>query len=131
VSEDDEFDPSAYRLPDVVDIPEARVEPRSRQRRREYWVKFPWEWAERLKSIDPLLYIAVLLLHQDQGSKGRPVQLANKALEYDGISRKVKSRVLRQLEGAGLIQPERQPRKSPLIRVLRDSPLPIPTRLVR
>jgi hypothetical protein len=59
-----------------------------------------------------LLYLA----WRDRKSIGRDaIPLANAKLKSWGITRKVKQRVLRDLERARLIKVERRPKKSPLV----------------
>jgi hypothetical protein len=111
------------RLPDGM-VVKAKVEPRKVRERRKQFVQVPWQWAERLKHANHVWYIALYLLHQDWKGKGAPVKLPNGLLEFDGISRYAKYRALDQLEQRGLITVERRPRKSPVVRVIRDLPKP-------
>jgi hypothetical protein len=63
--------------------------------------------------------LALALLHRDWKNDGRPVRLANKGLEADGLNRKQKYRALADLERLGLVTVERPFRKSPTVKVLR------------
>jgi hypothetical protein len=47
---------------------------------------------------------------------GAPIKLSNGMLEIDGISRQAKWRALTDLERLGLIQVERRPNRSPIVR---------------
>lgn len=70
----------------------------------------------------PATMVWIWLLYQtwrDRKSVGRDaVTMANAKLGEWGVSRKVKHRVLRDLELAGLIKVERRPGKTPLVTLM-------------
>jgi hypothetical protein len=66
----------------------------------------------------PAIMVWYQIVYLTWKGRGGPVTLANKKLKSWGVSRDVKTRVLRDFEKAGLIRVERRPRKSPRIIVL-------------
>jgi hypothetical protein len=67
----------------------------------------------------PKAMVWVWLVYRAWQTKNSTVAVPNEALSKYGISRKVKSLALRQLETAGLITIERRPRKTPTVTLLR------------
>jgi hypothetical protein len=67
----------------------------------------------------PKAMVWIWLVHQVRKTKTTTVTIPNRALAKYGISRRVKSLALRQLEEAGLIAVGRRPRKTPVVTVLR------------
>ena len=59
--------------------------------------------------------MCVYLIYLARMAEGQPFAMANVWLEAQGVSRKTKYRVLRQLEAAELITIKRGQRRSPLI----------------
>ena len=91
-------------------------------KRREQFTLVPDVWKERLAEGTAncgTYKLALALLHRDWKNDGRPVRLANKGLEADGLNRKQKYRALTDLERLGLVTVERRFRKSPTVKVLR------------
>jgi hypothetical protein len=89
------------------------------KRERQQFVKFPWSWADRLRTNRGTTYrVAIHLLYEHWRASARPIQLSNVALRSQGLSSKSKWRALRELESAGLIRIEPRARKSPVIHVL-------------
>jgi hypothetical protein len=95
--------------------------PKTRKRRQQFTL-VPDVWKKRLSegTTNCSTYkLALALLHRDWKNDGRPVRLANKGLEADGLNRKQKYRALADLERLGLVTVERRFRKSPTVKVLR------------
>ena len=92
----------------------------ARRRRVAPFVKMPLTWAARasIATNCPKAMVWVWLLHQAWKTKSATVRVPNGALAKYGISRWVKRRTLRQLEGAGLITIKLEPRKTPVVTVL-------------
>jgi len=89
------------------------------QKRRQHFIRVPWSWLERLRGASGQTYrVALCLLYLHWKGQGAPIKLANGILRIDGVSRQSKWKALRDLERRGLIRVERQPRRSPVIRVL-------------
>jgi hypothetical protein len=86
-------------------------------RTKDPFVKVPLWWAAEVakatKSPGVMVWVRLLYLAWDNGM--RPVPLANVKLKNCGVSRKIKNRVLRDLERAGLITVERRFGKSPVV----------------
>jgi hypothetical protein len=76
------------------------------------------EAAIATKSLKAMVW--VWLVHRVWQTKNPTVAVPNGALAKYGISRKVKSLALRQLEAAGLIAIERRPRKTPTVTLRRQ-----------
>jgi hypothetical protein len=88
------------------------------RKRREQFVMVPMAWHDALKN--PLatgltVLLAIYLCHLDWKNHGKPFKLPNGMLEYDGVCRQTKWRVLRELERRGLISVECRSKKSPII----------------
>jgi len=92
----------------------------ARAKRRQRFVKFPLEWADRLAKINcgPAWPVALYLLYHHWRAGGRPIPLSTVGLKEWGVASRSKRRALTKLEAAGLIRVERRVRKSPLVDVL-------------
>jgi hypothetical protein len=113
----DPFDLENLRLPPELQAKAQTVT--ASKRRRQQFVKFPWSWADRLRTNRGATYrVAIHLLYEHWRLGGRPIQLSNVALSGQGVGSKSKWRALRELESAGLIRIEPRARKSPVIHVL-------------
>jgi hypothetical protein len=104
-----QLDPATFPVPPV---------PTKIQKRRQQFAMVPMWWYEKLK--DPIAtgatcLVAWHLLHLGWKNLGKPFNLPNGMLGYDGISRQSKWRALAELERRGLITIERRRRKSPVI----------------
>jgi hypothetical protein len=78
---------------------------------------FAVEAAKATRSLGTLVWIWLLYRAWKNGTHGGKLAtpLANSKLSEWGVSRKVKCRILRDLEQAALITVERQPRKTPIV----------------
>jgi DNA-binding PadR family transcriptional regulator len=78
---------------------------------------FAAEVAKATKSPGTMVWMWLLYLawKSSQHTRRLSAELANKKLKEWGVSSKVKLRVIRDLERAGLITVERQPKKSPIV----------------
>jgi hypothetical protein len=93
--------------------------PRKIQKRRQHFIALPWMWFERLKGAHGQTYrVALYLLYLHWKGGGTPIKLTNGMLRIDGVSRYSKWRAVNSLERLGLVEVERRPRRSPLIRLL-------------
>ena len=84
------------------------------------FIKFPTIWVEQLAKVEAsasAYRIAFHLLHEAWRSGSNRVKLANGVLAERGIGRFAKRRALEQLNRAGVIMIEQQPRKSPIVTV--------------
>ena len=88
------------------------------------YAKLPLAWAAKAAAAThtPRAMVWVWLVHRARLTGNVAVAVPNGALAKYGISRKVKSLVLKQLEGAGLIMVERRPRKTPIVTLLLPEP---------
>ena len=110
-------------MADAFDLERLRLDPADLQRKpkrkkwQRHYVRFPWEWAERMKSVrrGSSYRLALLLVYEHWRTGGRPIVLTNVALEREGLTRKSKWRALRELEQLGLVEVERRSRKSPRV----------------
>jgi hypothetical protein len=99
-----------------IDIETLPYPPRAaaklRQKQKAF-VQIPLWWAERADGNGglPEILVCVDLLHRAWRVKGKSFVLPN----IRGVKKKVKLRVLRELEKAGLIKVEWRPGKSPTI----------------
>lgn len=115
---DVEIDPYADLKQHCVSEVQAIV-PRKIQKRRQHFVKVPMVWVERLAgAFGNTWVIAMHLLYLHWKDNGKPIKLANGMLKSDGISRYTKHRSLADLERRGLIEVERRPRRSPLVKLV-------------
>jgi hypothetical protein len=85
--------------------------------KKDAFVKVPLWWAaEAAKATrSPATLVLIDLLYRAWKAKGPTFPLPNMRLSKNGVSRKVKCRVLRDLEAAGLITIERRHGKTPLV----------------
>jgi hypothetical protein len=85
------------------------------------FVVLPLSWAAEASAATNCqkAMVWMWLVHQVRKTRTTTVTIPNRALAKYGISRRVKSLALRQLEEAGLISVERRPRKTPIVTVLR------------
>lgn len=84
------------------------------------FVKMPIRWAAAAaKAVrSPATMVLVELLHAAWRTKSMSFSLPNARLAKLGVSREVKRRVLRALEGAGLVRVERRTGRPPLVHLL-------------
>jgi hypothetical protein len=110
-------------MADAFDLERLRVNAANLQRKpkpkrwRRHYVRFPWEWAERMKAVNRgcTYRLALLLVYEHWRTGGRPIVLSNVGLEQEGLTRKTKWAALKELEQLGLVGVERRPRKSPRV----------------
>jgi hypothetical protein len=90
------------------------------KRKVDQYVKVPLWWAEQAAAATGTqkAFVWVWLLYLAWKASSNTVTVPNGKLEAYGVSRKVKYKVLRELEAAGLIKVERQVRKSPVVTLL-------------
>jgi hypothetical protein len=84
------------------------------------FIKFPTVWVEQLGRIGASVSayrVAFHLLNEAWRSGNNRVKLANGVLAELGVSRFAKRRALAQLDKAGVVAIEQQPRKSPFVTV--------------
>ena len=86
-------------------------------KKKEPFVKVPLWWAEETAKAakTPAALVLVYLLRTSWKARSATFPLPNVYLKKNGVSPKVKRRVLRNLEAAGLITVERPRRKSPIV----------------
>ena len=91
--------------------------PKKRKKKVEPFVNVPLWWmmkaAKATKTPDAL--VLTHLLYVAWKANYKPFPLSNKWLEKNGVSRKIKSRVLRDLEKVELITVERRSGRSPRV----------------
>jgi hypothetical protein len=117
---DDSFELEKLRLPPGQAHEKWLEVPVKIQKRRRHFVKVPWTWVERLKNATGQTYrVAIYLLYLHWKGKGGPIKLANGMLKIDGVPPQTKRRALRDLQRRGLITVEWQPRKSPIVKLLK------------
>jgi hypothetical protein len=88
-------------------------------RKGKEFVKLPVVWIERLVGLSSKTVTVahhILLLHFK--NHGQPFPLPNGQLSAKGVDREMKSWALAELERVGLIEVERRPKKSPIVRPL-------------
>jgi hypothetical protein len=104
----------------------AEQAPAKIQKRREHFIKVPMWWYEKLANPLPATRctapLALHLLYLNWKSRGEPFKLVNGTLSYDGISREMKTRALKDLEQRGLVSVEWRERKSPVVHVHTELP---------
>jgi hypothetical protein len=117
LDDDDPFDLRNLRLsPDQV---QASRTPRKIAKRRQHFIRVPFESLERLKGAGGQVYaLALHLQYLHWKNNGAPIKLANGMLKIDGISRSTKWWALVELERRGLISINRRAGRSPLIWVV-------------
>jgi DNA-binding transcriptional ArsR family regulator len=83
-------------------------------------VQVPLWWAEQAVEATrtPKAMVWVWLLHLAWASHSKTFRLPNERLRLRGVSRDTKTRALRDLEKAGLIQVTREVGKSPTVTLL-------------
>ena len=114
----DSFDLSSLQLPGGQILERRASVPRKIQRRRQHFVRVPWNWVEALDGTAGQTYrVALHLLYLHWKDGGKPIKLANSMLRSDGVSRQSKWRALGDLERRGLISIERRRRLAPLVRL--------------
>src|SRR5262245_49323926 len=106
------------------DIAELRVElpgigAKPKKWRRQF-VRVPWGWIVRLRPARRActFKLALVLLYEAWRAGGQPIVLSNVLSQAEGLSRRSKWNALAELEGLGLIQVERRPRRSPRLILL-------------
>jgi hypothetical protein len=108
------------KLIEIVSADEPRVTASAKRGKVEPFVKVPLWWieaaAKAVRSLDTLVLME--LLYASWRTRSSTFALPNSRLAKLGTSRKVKRRVLRDLEHAGLISIERPARKSPVVTLL-------------
>ena len=85
---------------------------------KKRFVQVPLWWAEaaaKATSGGATALMLIYLLHASWKARSTTFPLPNGYLKQHGVSRKIKYRVLRELEAARLIVVERRHRKSPLV----------------
>lgn len=89
----------------------------AKRKKVESFVKVPLWWiAEAAKATKtPAALVCVYLLRASWQAKSATFAVPNQWLKRNGVSPKVKRRVLRSLEAAGLITVEWPSRKSPVV----------------
>ena len=87
------------------------------KRKSEPFVKAPLWWIETAAKAtnSPTTVVLIELLRLHWKTKSSTFPLPNSRLQRLGVSRKVKQRVLRELERAQLIGVERPARKTPVV----------------
>ena len=123
MEQDDPFDLEKLLLnqEEMMAYSSKSAAPKARKCRQQFTL-VPDVWKKRLAEGTTncgTYKLALALLHRDWKNDGRPVRLANKGLEADGLNRKQKYRALADLERLGLVTVERRFRKSPTVKVLR------------
>jgi len=117
----DKFTTENLKLPDNF-APEALPSSStlSARHRRQLFIRMPLIWADRLNGarLVATYKVALHLLHEEFKDHGISIRLANGALEAKGVTRWQKWRAIEELEGLGLIEVKRRPRKSPEITLL-------------
>ena len=92
----------------------------NRSSKRDRFVQVPLWWAEQAMEATrtPKAMVWVWLLHLAWASHSKTFRLPNERLRLRGVSRDTKTRALRDLEKAGLIQVTREVGKSPTVTLL-------------
>jgi hypothetical protein len=100
-----------------VETIETGAEPRKTV---EPWVKMPLGWiaAAAKAAHSPATLVLVELLYASWRAKSLTFSLPNSRLKALGVSRKVKARVLHDLERRRIIVVERPPQKTPIITLI-------------
>jgi len=100
-----------------VETIETGAEPRKTV---EPWVKMPLGWiaAAAKAAHSPATLVLVELLYASWRAKSLTFPLPNSRLKALGVSRKVKARVLHDLERRRIIVVERPPQKTPIITLI-------------
>jgi hypothetical protein len=88
------------------------------KKQKDPFVKVPLWWVTEATKVTktPAALVCIYLLHASWKAKRvTAFPLSTKYLEQHGVSRKIKSRVLRDLEAAGLITVERRHGRAPRV----------------
>ena len=103
-----------------IEVETVATDVSSNVRHRAPFVVLPLWWAAEASAATNCQKAMgwVWLVHQMCKTKNTTVTIPNRALAKFGVSRRVKSLALRQLEEAGLISVERRPRKTPVVTLL-------------
>jgi hypothetical protein len=103
-----------------ADLPEPPTK-KVRRARNEAFTMVPLQWAAEMTAAthSKKAMVGLWLLYKAWQTKSDTVTIANASLAGFGISRDLKLKALNQLEKAGLISIKRQPRRSPLVTLLR------------
>jgi hypothetical protein len=111
----DPFDLGALRV-DPAD-PRFQRKPGKGKKWRRRYVQFPWAWVERLQAAKRIstYRLALLLVYESWRSGGKPIVLSNVLSTAEGLSRRSKWRALAELKALGLVEIERQRRRSPRV----------------
>ena len=118
---EDPFELNAVRIDpcDPALGPITRVMPTKIRRRRQHFIKVPFEWVEKLKGASGQVHqVALHLLYLHWKNDGRPIKVANGMMALDGIPPQSKRRSLRALERRGLIKVHWPANRSPIVQVL-------------
>jgi hypothetical protein len=112
----------------AVETVETNVKPTPR-RQAEPFAKVPLEWAVKAAKATrtPQALVWVLLLRLAWQAKDKPFPFSNAALARCGVNREAKRRTLAALEAAGLVKVERQHGRSPIVTLVRQRRLAMPT----
>jgi hypothetical protein len=88
--------------------------------KKDAFVKVPlWFAAAAAKATgDPTILVLAHMLHASWKAHSMTFRLSNSYLTRNGVSRKSKSRVLHELEAAGLIMIEQKKGRSPLVTLI-------------
>jgi hypothetical protein len=99
---------------------ELEVAAPAKRRKVEPFVRMPLWWASAAGKAtrSPATILLVELLRASWKARSSTFPLANVRLGQLGVSRKIKRRVLRDLERAGLVSVERPQRRSPVVTLL-------------
>ena len=94
--------------------------PRKAKAKRDAFVQVPLWWAEQAAQATrtPQAMVWLWLLHLSWKEHSPTFKLPNERLAVRGVSRSAKTRALRNLEAAGLIQVARARGKSPMVTLL-------------
>ena len=120
--------------PDDINIERLRVDPalmrqvleQQARKKRKGWRRIctlvPREWELRLLKAKRIstYRLAIELLYLHWYGKGKPVTVSSKVAQAANISARSKWEAIAELEGLGLIEVDRKPRKSPRV-VLRHT----------
>jgi hypothetical protein len=87
------------------------------KKKQDAFVKVPLWWiTEATKATrTPMTMVAIELLYAAWKARNMTIPIPNGRLAKLGVSREIKRRALQKLEAAGLIQVERQSRKTPKV----------------
>jgi hypothetical protein len=90
------------------------------KRMTDPWARVPLWWIERATELthSPTTMVLIVLLYVNWQTKSATFPLPNARLKRAGISKKVKLRVLRDLERGGLIRVHWIPGKTPIVTLI-------------